>query len=126
MSSSRASSERDSVTVRIATKNATIPIGTFRKNTDSQPDVLDHVAAERRPERERDPADPGPQPDRLRALLRRERDGEDRERAGHQERGADALQRPERDQLPGDDEIPHRNEAAVKIASPIRNIFLRP
>ena len=27
---------------------------------------------------------------------------------------------------PGDDEIPHRNEAAVKIASPIRNIFLRP
>ena len=37
MSSSRASSERDSVTVRIATKNATIPIGTFRKNTDSQP-----------------------------------------------------------------------------------------
>ena len=33
----RASSERDSRTVRVATTNATMPIGTLRKNTDSQP-----------------------------------------------------------------------------------------
>ena len=33
----RASSEPDSRTVRMATANATMPIGTLRKNTDSQP-----------------------------------------------------------------------------------------
>ena len=37
MSSCRASSERDSRTVRVATMKATMPIGTLRKNTDSQP-----------------------------------------------------------------------------------------
>ena len=37
MSSWRCSSDRDSRTVDIATRNAMMPIGTFRKNTDSQP-----------------------------------------------------------------------------------------
>ena len=37
MSSWRACSERDSRTVRVATRNATIPMGTFRKKTEAQP-----------------------------------------------------------------------------------------
>ncbi len=37
MSSLRSCSERDSRTVMVATMKAMIPIGTFRKNTDSQP-----------------------------------------------------------------------------------------
>jgi hypothetical protein len=37
MSSCRVSSETDSRTVLVATKNAMMPIGTFRKNTDPHP-----------------------------------------------------------------------------------------
>ena len=71
---------------------------------------------------------PGPQADRLRALVRREGDGEDRERARQQQRGADALQRAERDELPGRlDETPHSERGEREDRErPSRNIFLRP
>src|SRR5207253_4402607 len=61
-------------------------------------EVLDHPAAERRSKREREAGDAGPQADRAGALLRRERDREDRERARQQQRRADALRGAEADQ----------------------------
>ena len=63
------------------------------------PTLLDDPAAQGRPQCEGEAADAGPQPDRAGALLRWERDREDREGAGHQQGGSDALERPERDQL---------------------------
>ena len=62
-------------------------------------EVLDHVAAERRAERERDARDAGPDAERLRPLVRREGHGDDRQRAGDQQRAADALERAGDDQL---------------------------
>ena len=62
-------------------------------------DVLDHVAADRGPQSEREARDARPDADRLRALVRREGNGDDRERSRHQQRSADALKSAERDQL---------------------------
>src|SRR3954454_22498319 len=54
-------------------------------------DVLDEEAADDGADREGHGADAGPRADRLAALLRREGVGDDRQRRGHHERGADAL-----------------------------------
>ena len=62
-------------------------------------DVLDQIAAERWTERERKAGNAGPDPDRLRALVRGEGDREDGERPGHEERSADALEAAERDEV---------------------------
>jgi hypothetical protein len=64
---------------------AMIPIGTLRKKTDAQ----------------RDARHAGPQADGPGPLVGRERDGQDRKGAGHEQGGADALDRAEHDQLRG-------------------------
>ena len=61
-------------------------------------DVLGQRAADRRPDRERQRRDAGPQADRLAALSGRERRRDDRQGAGHHERAADALERAARDE----------------------------
>ena len=56
-------------------------------------DLLGQPAADDRADRERDRRDAGPGADRLPALMRRERVGDDREGRGHHERRADPLDR---------------------------------
>ncbi len=63
--------------------------------------VLDQPAAGDRADRDPDAGDAGPDPDRLAALVRGERRGQDRQRRGHDERAADAHQAAHRDQQRG-------------------------
>ena len=64
------------------------------------PEVVEQEAAGDRPERDRDAGDAGPDADRDRTLARvREHVGEDGERRGHDQRGADPHHRAGRDEL---------------------------
>ena len=65
----------------------------------SPADVLNEVSAERRTQREGETRDAGPDSDRLRALVGRERHRQDRQRSRHEQRTADALEASERDQV---------------------------
>ena len=62
-------------------------------------EVLGQKPAGERADRETEARDAGPDPDRLRELLARERGHQDRQRERVQERAADALHGPEADQL---------------------------
>ena len=64
-------------------------------------DVVDDQAAGERADRERERRDAGPDADRLAALLRRERRGDDRQRRRVHERRADALHDARADQEAG-------------------------
>ncbi len=74
---------------------------------DQPPAPLHQPAAEERPDRTRDPAEPGPCPDCGRAVRTVERRRDDREAARREQRPADALCRPR-----GDEQLDVRGEPA--------------
>ena len=101
----RAVGSRDSSTAQSVAAAAIMPIGTLIQKTADQLDVLDQEAAEQRAEGEAEARDAGPDADRRRQLLARERGDDDRERERVHERRADAL-----DDARGDQALCRRRE----------------
>ena len=84
-------SSRDSCVANSVTTTASGGHGQVEEEDRAPGDVLGQQAADDRADRQRERRDAGPGADRLAALVRREGVGDDRERGGHHERGADAL-----------------------------------
>ncbi len=73
---------------------------------------VDQPAAEERPDRTGDARQTGPGADRLAPVVGMEGGGDDRQAAGHEQRSADALDRPRRDQQPGGRRHPAQHRGA--------------
>ena len=126
MSSCRSSSETDSLTVRVATRNAMIPIGTLRKKMDCHPRCSTIAPPTVGPSASASPENPAHRP----IALARSWGGNvtvmidsvpGRSSAAPTPWSArNAIKAPV---LP---ETPQPREARVKIVRPRRNIFLRP
>ena len=78
---------------RSASGTRTSPIGTLSQKIHCHEIALDDRAADERPERDREAADPAPGAEREPALLGRDRGAEQRQRQRHHERAAEPLHR---------------------------------
>ena len=114
------------MTVRVATKNATIPIGTFRKKIDCQPRCSTIRPPIVGPSASARPDMPAHSP----IAFARSCGGNVTVMIDSVPGSSSAAPMPwiarNTTSMPVLPETPHPNEASVKIVSPVRNIFFRP